>query len=94
MSGRLPGWTSIETVFKRFLRHRLVLFNSKCIYTSLQGPAAGAAQPAADAAPPKRKGKGPAGPVLGKGTAVVRSIVDAAATGAAEDTAAADIAVR
>jgi hypothetical protein len=48
-----------------------------------------ALQPVAhDQAAPKRKGKGPAGPVLGKGTAVVRAMVDAAA---AEGTAVSQI---
>lgn len=60
-----------------------------------QGLAAGAAQPAAhaaDTAAPKRKGKGPAGPALGKGTAVVRAFVDAAAVGASEGAADAEVA--
>lgn len=44
-----------------------------------------ALQPVADGQPAaKRKGKGPAGPVLGKGTAVFRAIVDAAAAEGAE----------
>lgn len=56
---------------------------------------AAALQPAADGlAAPKRKGKGPVGPVLGKGTAVVRAMIDAAAAGASEGAAVAEIADR
>lgn len=54
-----------------------------------------ALQPAADgAAAPKRKGKGPVGPVLGRGSAVVRAVVDAAAAGTAEGSVVAELADR
>ena len=49
-------------------------------------------QPVADGQPvAKRKGKGPAGPVLGKGTAVFRAMIDAAA---AEGTEVSELAQR
>ena len=51
-----------------------------------------ALQPVADGQPAaKRKGKGPTGPVLGKGTVVFRAIVDAAA---AEGTEVSDLVQR